>query len=691
MWTRALRLARTPVVVGVAAALCFAALAQAAARRADLRSSSLSNPPAELAPGASFQVLDAVKNSGTAKARGSVTRFFLSLDRRFGKTDVRLVGQRKVKALRPRKTSRGTTRLQLPAVLPSAAYYLVACSDAAKRVREKSERNNCRASAARTMVTAGGGGPGGPNPGPEPGPQPGNPGGGGPADTDGDGYIADDCAPSDPAIHPGAEDLPDGSFADANCDGMDGEEAKAVFVAVAGADTDGCGARNTPCATIQKGIDEADAQAKRDVYVSAGDYTRFFMRSGRNVYGGFGTGFERTMATAGGVSVDGGADPVLGELATVRAQDMPAATRLADMTLNGADATDPGQSTYTLYASDASLILARVTINAGDGAPGDAGADGDVGDVGGDGDDASGTSGGVGGSAIAGCDGGTGANAPSGVSAGSEGDDGSSPPGGGTAGQGGGAGSSGSCSTTSSSNGGDAPPPGQPGGPTAGGVGPVGSDGTGAAAAPAGGLAETWLGAAGGTGAKGGPGGGGGGGGSGGGTAHGTNYPVCTSCSSVAGGAGGGGGGGGDGGTGGSGGDAGGGSFGIYLWDATLVIEGSTVDAGTGGDGGDAGGGGTGGTGGSGALGAAGVTHVSSCSTRHGGNGADGADGGQGGSGGPGGGGAGGPSIGIVEGGTSSADIQSTTISAGTPGSGGTSSGAGEGANGIAAQQYDGS
>jgi len=64
--------------VGIVAAVCFAALAQAAARRADLRAAGISNPPAEIAPGASFRVLVAVKNPGTAKARGSVTRGLLA-------------------------------------------------------------------------------------------------------------------------------------------------------------------------------------------------------------------------------------------------------------------------------------------------------------------------------------------------------------------------------------------------------------------------------------------------------------------------------------------------------------------------------------------------------------------------------------------------------------------------------------
>src|SRR4051812_31023317 len=55
-------------------------------------------------------------------------------------------------------------------------------------------------------------------------------------DYDGDGYTTDDCAPLDPAVHPGAVDRPDLSFEDTNCDGVDGDIAKAVWVAKSGDD-----------------------------------------------------------------------------------------------------------------------------------------------------------------------------------------------------------------------------------------------------------------------------------------------------------------------------------------------------------------------------------------------------------------------------------------------------------------------
>ena len=52
----------------------------------------------------------------------------------------------------------------------------------------------------------------------------------GPLDRDGDGALdAVDCGPADPAIKPGAPDLPDLAFVDSNCDGIDGTEADAIF------------------------------------------------------------------------------------------------------------------------------------------------------------------------------------------------------------------------------------------------------------------------------------------------------------------------------------------------------------------------------------------------------------------------------------------------------------------------------
>jgi hypothetical protein len=59
-----------------------------------------------------------------------------------------------------------------------------------------------------------------------------------PGDRDGDGVIdAQDCAPADPKIRPGAPDAPDLAFVDSNCDGIDGDEKRAVFASPLGKDT----------------------------------------------------------------------------------------------------------------------------------------------------------------------------------------------------------------------------------------------------------------------------------------------------------------------------------------------------------------------------------------------------------------------------------------------------------------------
>ena len=54
-------------------------------------------------------------------------------------------------------------------------------------------------------------------------------------DFDGDGAVApQDCNPLDGAVAPGRPDAPDLAFEDTNCDGIDGDVARAVFVSLGG-------------------------------------------------------------------------------------------------------------------------------------------------------------------------------------------------------------------------------------------------------------------------------------------------------------------------------------------------------------------------------------------------------------------------------------------------------------------------
>ena len=127
---------------------CGASDAAAAAKRADLRVTSIVAPA--YAP--SVALTDKTVNSGKATAKGSTTRYWLSADKVVGRGDV-LIGRRSVPKLKRRKSSEGTAQFALPAAAPGA-YYVIACADDLKKVRESSERNNCRASATQIRVPA---------------------------------------------------------------------------------------------------------------------------------------------------------------------------------------------------------------------------------------------------------------------------------------------------------------------------------------------------------------------------------------------------------------------------------------------------------------------------------------------------------------------------------------------------------
>ena len=125
----------------------------AATPRPDLVESALSNPPASAARGSRFSVSDTARNQGTASARSSTTRFYLSLDQERGAGDVLLSGSRSVRRLSVGATSSGSTRMRIPASTAAAVYYLLACADDTLLVQESNELNNCRASATAVQVT----------------------------------------------------------------------------------------------------------------------------------------------------------------------------------------------------------------------------------------------------------------------------------------------------------------------------------------------------------------------------------------------------------------------------------------------------------------------------------------------------------------------------------------------------------
>ena len=450
-----------------------------------------------------------------------------------------------------------------------------------------------------------------------------------------------------------AVDDPDPSFADSNCDGIDGNRDLAVFVSASAGSDANDGTWGHPVMSISRGLQLASGGGRNQVLVAEGTYgERINLKSGVGVYGGYRpSDWSRSEANTRPVL-----QPAAGDGAIVGALDGPSNAVVDRVRVVAPAATSYGGSSIAVFANGASFLTVRdseiVSVN------GSSGVNGFTGNTGAGG--SPGTSGGPGCNDSSGifcqhtCSG-----APVPGSGGSGGCRGGS---GGYSGRGGGAsgssGSAGACVNGGAGGAGGAPGEGGQAGQS-GGIGASGSNG-------AGGLSFGSLSSAGyqpadgGAGGAGGPGGGGGGGGGAGGSS--TTYCVYYGA------AGAGGGGGGYGGGGGEGGRGGGASLGIVLVGCTHArITGCTITTGAGGAGGQGALGGFGGAGGGGS-----------------------GWGGQGGHGGAGGGGAGGPSIGVVAQSTTFVGSPATenTFQIGQGGAGGSGTQSGQAGVSQAIRQY---
>lgn len=120
----------------------------------DLAVGKLVVKPNPVRAGEKLTVVESTANKGKGKAAASKTAYFLSLDAKATGVDRRL-GQRKLKRLRPGTKSSATTSLLVPATTKPGAYELLACADAGRAVKEKGERNNCRAASLAVRAAQG--------------------------------------------------------------------------------------------------------------------------------------------------------------------------------------------------------------------------------------------------------------------------------------------------------------------------------------------------------------------------------------------------------------------------------------------------------------------------------------------------------------------------------------------------------
>ncbi len=478
------------------------------------------------------------------------------------------------------------------------------------------------------------------------------------AATDGDVDALGDGSGEAGCVSQGA-DLPDDAFTDENCDGIDGDVSKAVFVAVTGDDTN-AGTMDKPLLTLDAALARAVADGKRDVYVSTGMYdAHVTLVDGVSIYGGYVAteGWKRSATALVTLTASVVAN---GRVVAVEGANITTPTTLDRLVIQTPDATGPGVSNYAMYCNTCTgVTLKNSTLTAGAGGPGVAGALGTPGMNGvpgspgmnGSCDTANGTGGPPGVLACDGLDvsGGRGGDGgPEGTHNGMNGVMGKN--GGGTGGLPGNGCDSGCFGPCTATGGGAGIP-----------AAAVGSGGNGSGGLGGMVMNGFWLGGVGANGFSGPHGKGGGGGGGGGG--HGGGAVI-----EGGGNGGGGGGSGGCGGAFGKGGGPGGGSFGLFLVGSTgFVMTTATVSSGKGGNGGPGGDGGKGGD--PGGLGSGAIACIGEV-----GGGGDGGKGSAGGRGGHGGGGAGGPSFGVYLSATT-LTFDGSTLMPGAPGLGGASSG----------------
>ncbi|NVB84315.1 MAG: hypothetical protein HOV81_38415, partial [Kofleriaceae bacterium] len=189
---------------------------------------------------------------------------------------------------------------------------------------------------------------------------------------------------------PSQMDAPDAAYGDENCDGIDGDITKGIFVAGGGTNSATCGLTyQTPCQTISFGIVRGVQASRPNVYVQAGTYNEVVvLQSGINVWGGYDFNWHRGPYSnpANRVVVTGGQDSGVGgdgEYMAVRAHDLIVPVMMADLVLQGPNAQGlggasgrDGRSSYVIHAKAATVALARVQLVAGMGAPGGTGSAG---------------------------------------------------------------------------------------------------------------------------------------------------------------------------------------------------------------------------------------------------------------------------------------------------------------------------
>ena len=142
------------VVVPCVLVAVLAAPAGAQGAKPDLVISSAAEPPDEIPLDGDFLMSFTVDNQGRASSgRLTTARAYLSLGRVVSSDDRRRrVGDRRVRALRPGRSTTRRMIVRIPPRFQQGEYFLIVCADVGNRVDETNDRANCHVSGQRMRI-----------------------------------------------------------------------------------------------------------------------------------------------------------------------------------------------------------------------------------------------------------------------------------------------------------------------------------------------------------------------------------------------------------------------------------------------------------------------------------------------------------------------------------------------------------
>ncbi|MEO0326802.1 MAG: DUF1565 domain-containing protein, partial [Myxococcota bacterium] len=200
----------------------------------------------------------------------------------------------------------------------------------------------------------------------------------------GPGFVDDasDCDDTDADVFPGALDEPDDGFEDANCDGLDGDAERLIFVAPDGSDS-GAGTRASPYRTLPRAIARATVRGF-DVAVHEGEYREdeaLELDEGTAVFGGYtrdGTLWRRAAGHRALLEVDAGPSDGT-EVIGVLAEDLDVETIFERVDVETRADGIAGRSSFGVVARRSpGLVLRHLEVRPGDGEDGEDGESGSI-------------------------------------------------------------------------------------------------------------------------------------------------------------------------------------------------------------------------------------------------------------------------------------------------------------------------